>query len=265
MSALSNGHPVVAQFLGLVSQLGQAALSQLYPNDFETYFCALELVDSRQRVVDFFVFPVMPSTMQETNTNLTTVKQTAGGVTVLGTTQYVPIDFRLQGNFGRKFKFLVGQQIVDASAISFSTQAGVFTARQGIEQGLNQTRNAVFNSEIKTGYGCYNILRAICNKSTGLDEDGNPYHLYFYNPTMNSAHMIEVISFVSAQDDKQSNMLHSYQIDIKLVAPLEGLKRDGSADSLTKTMQYGIINQTVDASIGNLSRSLRTAYNQATQ
>lgn len=262
MGFLSASDPIVGQFRSLVANIGTAALSQLYPNDFETYFCALELVDSRDRVVDFFVFPVMPSVMRESNMSLLNVKKTAGGVTVITTNQFIPIDMTIEGNFGRQFKFLVGQQIVDASAISFSTQGGVFTKKQGLNQGAQMTGNAIFNSMVKTGYGCFQILKAICAKSGGLDEDGNPYHLYMYNPTLNAHYLIEVMSFVTSQDDKQNNMLHQYQITMKLIAPMEGLKRDGDKDSLTKAMQYAIIGKAMNQGAASLKNKIRIAINQ---
>jgi hypothetical protein len=258
--ALGTANPVVAQFRGLVSRVGQATLAQLYPNDFEAYFCSLELVDSRERVVDFFVFPIMPTSMRLNEQPLTNIKKTIGGVTVVSTSRFVPLDFEMQGNFGRQFKFLVGREIVDASAISFSTYGGTFTPRQAIDDGGKQIRNAMFNSQVKTGFGCLKILEAIVRKSKGLDEDGNPYHLYFYNAALNEHYLTTVVMF-SPSMDQGMNMIWAYNLHLKLIAPIEGLKRDGSQNTLTKTMQYGIIGQAVDQSIAKLKNTVKVGLN----
>ncbi|HQF50625.1 MAG TPA: hypothetical protein PK588_07635, partial [Paludibacteraceae bacterium] len=45
----------------MAQDLGRGVLHQIYPNDFEYYMLALELVDGANNTIDYFVFPVMPS------------------------------------------------------------------------------------------------------------------------------------------------------------------------------------------------------------
>src|SRR4051812_44167158 len=88
----------------MLEQVGKTALNIRYPKEFELYLCALELVDQYDNTLRYFVFPVMPSTMQETIPQLTSIKKTMAGVTVLSNPTFVPTDINISGNFGRKFR-----------------------------------------------------------------------------------------------------------------------------------------------------------------
>ena len=45
----------------LISTLGQAGLNSLFPDDFEVYIIAFELVDSSDNTLEFFSFTIMPT------------------------------------------------------------------------------------------------------------------------------------------------------------------------------------------------------------
>ena len=65
-------------FQGQLVSLGRQLLSTLYPNDFEHYLLAFELVDSQGTTIDYFAFPINPSEYNYTRNALTNVKKNSG-------------------------------------------------------------------------------------------------------------------------------------------------------------------------------------------
>jgi hypothetical protein len=55
------------RFLNLLATVGRAAIHSQFPDDFEYYLCALELVRTDDSTTEeFLVFPVMPSMISVT-------------------------------------------------------------------------------------------------------------------------------------------------------------------------------------------------------
>lgn len=248
---------VVAKYKGLVATIGRAGLNSLFPNDFEAYICSLELVNSKDQVVDFFVFPIMPSSITQTEPSIVNIKKTAGGITTLDTTTFVPIPIVISGNFGRRFKFLTGNNQVSASAIRFSTQSGSYT-KESILNGLTQIKNAVFSTTVKTGYGCIKILEAIVDKSRSLDEFNLPHRLYFYNPALGNNYLIKVNS-LSLNQTKNENMIWGYTLNMTAIAPISGIRDGEGRNSLTKTTQFSLLNKGLNSTV-NLVKTQLNAF-----
>jgi hypothetical protein len=88
---------VSQQYTTLLTSLGKPTLSALYPNDFELYIVAFELVNSSKQVEDYFLFPVQPFSIAEQNKTIQNIKKTAGGVTVLSTQTFSLTILRFRG------------------------------------------------------------------------------------------------------------------------------------------------------------------------
>ncbi len=122
---------------------GKQAMSSKYPNDFEFYMIALELVSvGTGKTLKYFVFPVMPNSMSNQKAFNTFIQQTYGGVSVNTTSVFTPFDISLIGDFGKGLKILIGETLHDV----------FFTLDE-------------FNSKVKTGYGCVKMLENILCKS----------------------------------------------------------------------------------------------------
>lgn len=234
-SPLGANNPVKANFAQLVGTIGRAALNAQFPNDFEYYICSLELVDSQGRTVDFFIFPVMPSSISQTEPKITNIKKTAGGITTLNTTTFQPVDIVIEGNFGRRLRLLLGTSLVDFAGMNHSVQSGDY----GQEESGTKIKSPIFNSTIKTGYGCIKILQAIYRKSTGVDDQGNPFKLFFYNPSLGDNFLVKATSFQSHQN-KQENMIWNYSLAMKAIAPSTSSGRSDKA-SLGRTIGAAIL------------------------
>jgi hypothetical protein len=239
------------RYESLMKQIGKAALSAMFPNDFETYFCALELVDSKDNVIDYFSFPIMPSSMRYTYNEITNIKKTAGGITAVSSPTFVPVDINIEGNFGRRFKFLIGSSQFNANAFRFSTQGGNYS----LTDTISTLKKAAFDPTIKTGYGCFKILKAICDKAKGLDQFNQPFKLYFYNPAIGENYLVKPMTFTGSQNGKESNMIWNYNISFKGVAPLDSLKPD-LQKSLIKGMAFDKVQKRMTNLISNVKRSL---------
>lgn len=224
------------QYQELLAGLGRAGAHALFPNDFEYYLCALELVDSRDRVVDYLVFPVTPEQMSYNEPQLTNIKKTAGGITVLKTSTFNPVDITLSGTFGRQLRVLIGQQKLSFTALKFSTVSGIFSKEAASSKGLS-IKVPSFKPGIKTGYGATKVLQAMCDKSTALDSENKPYRLFLYNSALNANHLVEVQNLTLNQDKNSSNMLWQYNLTLKAIATMEQLKKSPKG-SLIKALAF---------------------------
>jgi hypothetical protein len=255
MAGILDSNPAVSEFRRLVNEVGRAALHSLYPNEFEAYFCSLELVDYLGRTIDFFAFPVMPKSMSYGYPTATNIKQSDGGVTIMKRPHFVPRDIQIMGNFGKRFKFLVGRNQVDAMAIRFSSSAGVFTKEEVMAGGL-QTKAAILNSQIRTGYGCTKILQSIIDKAQALDTvTGQQFSLYFYNTVIGESYLVEPLN-MELKMGMDENMIWNYTLQLKGVSPISGLRPNDGQESLTKTMQYGVLSRGLDSLMSAVKRAI---------
>ena len=120
-----------SEYRKLLASTGRAALHALFPNDFEYYMCALELVNSKGRPAEYFVFPVTPGSINISSSPLTNIVKTIGGVSVMKTTTFIPEECTLSGTFGRKLRALIGSNFVAVDQLSFSTKGGVYQKKYG--------------------------------------------------------------------------------------------------------------------------------------
>jgi hypothetical protein len=230
-------------------KLGKAALNVKYPDEFELYIVALELIDAEGKTLKYFIFPVNPVSIDETSGRLTNVRKTATGITTLSTSSFVPIDINLTGTFGRKFKVLLGENYVDFIQ-SFRTAEGNVTAGS-LVHGVKE----IFDERVKTGYGCLKILEDICNEADLIDEKG-PRRLIWYNLAFGSAYLVRPMNFRinMAQD---SNMLHNYYVSFKALAPMDALRESNLNEDQRKTLTAtNFVQKQTDRVLNGLSKIL---------
>jgi hypothetical protein len=208
---------VIKDVSNITTSIGQAGLNSLFPNDFEYYLVALELVTSNDETVEYFLFPVTPN-IQKTSTNLVNVKKTAYGVTTLSSQDFNPNDIVLNGNFGRNLKIFLGGNQISLGAIQYSTKAGVYRLDNGI-------KNKIFNPTIKTGYGAIKVLQSIHEKSNSLDKSNKPFRLYFYNPALGESYLVKSIS-LSQNQSLNMNMIWSFSLNLKIIGHLDTIKKN---------------------------------------
>lgn len=229
MSDIGSAQSVVNQYLGsegtsIALQIGQdaarSALHLAFPNDFEYYMCALELVRYDGSTIDYFTFPVNPESMSIEDPRAPNIRKTMGGVSVVGNSSFVPIQIMMSGNFGRKFKMLVGKA-PDVAVAHYSTTTGVVSSATFQPNNKGKYRKISINPSVKTGYGAIKILEAICNKSHA-DIDGKPNQLYLYNPAFGCNYLVKVTNFKASQS-QSSNMIWSYDLRLTAVAPLDAI------------------------------------------
>jgi hypothetical protein len=243
---------VISKHEGLVNSIGQAALNSLFPNDFEFYLVALELLTSDNKTVDYFAFPVSPNSISQIEPQLTNIKKTAGGIVSLITPTFVPKTISIKGNFGRKFRILLKNNVsIDFSAFKFS---GV-TTKEKISNIFSSLKQAVFDPSIKSGYGATKYLQAIADKSTAVDDNGNSFKLFFYNPILGNNYLVEVIDFEMSMS-MESNRIPNYTLQLKAIAPLEAISNFNS-NSMTKILTSNILSKGVNQLAVNIRRGMK--------
>lgn len=227
----------IFKYLNLISDLGKEGVNSLYPRDFELYICSLELTKfqgEKEITTDFFVFPVMPNQLEERLDPIINIKKSNSAITTLINTTFVPTQIILNGNFGRSFKFIVGKSDLFTNPLHFNIKG--------------------FSTQIKTGYGCIKILEDIINKSKMLDENNNPYYLYFYNPALGNNYMVEPISFIQKQD-LSSNMIWNYNLILKSIAPISEIRKSSEYKGSLKKL----------LSVSNIQKGLNSVKNTLLQ
>jgi hypothetical protein len=232
------------KYFDLRNKIGGALLNSLFPNEFEYYLISLELVDSDDKSVLLFIFPITPADLQESYSPITNIKKTLGGVTILKNHTFIPREISIRGSFGRELKLLIGD-------VSFSANAFVF------QNSINEVDINKFSARVKTGYGCIKILEKIIYQSQQMDSKGNPYKLYFYNPIFGNSYIVEVVSFSQQQSsqNQQMNMIPNYNLNLKGIMPLDGIiDQTDESKSLKSHLSFSLINLGLSQFVGNIKK-----------
>lgn len=213
------------QAISLAQQLGMQTLSSVYPYDFEWYMCALELTDSKDQTIDYLAFPIQPDSIQKSELTRNNIKKSMAGVTVLSNDAYIPQDITIRGSFGRQFKLLLNVKEIKGKNSQYSTINGVYSLYQ--KAGASAISYPSFNIAAKNGYGIIKILQAIVNKSVGLDDEGKPFKLYFYNMALGESYLVAIPpSGAQFSQDVSKNMVWSYSVTMKTLAPLDAVREE---------------------------------------
>lgn len=201
----------------LLGTLGKVGLNLTYPKEFELYMCAFEVTDDNFNTLQYFIFPVMPSSMDESHAFGTAVRKTLGGVTALSTPSFIPRDITLTGTFGRRFRTLIGTQ--DLEIISSFKIEGDSASLQGEEGEERQ----MFDTRIKTGYGCLKVLEEIVNSCNTIDpQNKNMKRILFHNLALGNSYLVKPM-MMKLSTSQETNMLWSYALQLKGIAPLESV------------------------------------------
>jgi hypothetical protein len=224
----------------LINELGRPIAHLLFPNDIEYHFVALELVDSLERTVRYFGFPVNPKNIMFNDQEATSVIRTFGGITSLKTTTFDPKNYTLRGDFGRNFKILVG-----GNPFSFT----------GLDFNFSKLKLefAQLSIEVKTGYGCIKILESIIKQAKELDQNNNPHRLYLYNTSLNHQYIVEPVDF-NFDQSVQQNMIWNYSLRLNAIGEISDFSN--SKNNL-RTVGLGVINSKTNNLVRNLKLSLR--------
>lgn len=175
----------------LVAQGGRALLHSQFPDDFEFYACSFELINQLGKTDGLFHFPVMPFSMMVNGQPLISIKRTGGGHSSFFSQNFMPRQVSINGNFGRKFRILIG--------------------------ALSKDDKTYFDLKYKTGYGALKQMEKIISQSTKIDDKTQmPYFLIFRNFSLNQHFIVEVTDF-SFQQSMENNMIWNYTLNMKVV------------------------------------------------
>lgn len=201
---------------------GRDYINSKFPDEIEFYACAFELVDSTGKTVEFFSFPVMPSSMNESFQNISSVKKTMSGVVINKNPSFIPFKISISGDFGRRFRNVYSLDKPAAITGTLTPGTGAIGLGSDANNLINRNKKVsnIFDTDNKTGYGSTKILEKIMKLSVGSDNYQKPYSLYFYNLAFNSAFQVDIETFSFSQS-KDKNMIWSYSISLKAICPAE--------------------------------------------
>jgi len=246
--------PARTRYRQLVDTVGRAAVHALFPTDIEVYLMALELTTGAGDTIDYFAFPILPNQITKTEPTRTTIRKTSGGVTVFTSDAFVPQSVQIKGNFGRHFRILLSPKATEANGIAWSTQSGVYSLSEARNLGRLSFTTPLFSFGVKTGYGATRILKAIVNKSNGVDFEGKPFRLYFYNLALGESYLVTIPpSGITVQQTLDKNMIWEYTLNMTVLAPLNALENRAGPSSLVRTLGIGAIQQGVNTVANSLT------------
>lgn len=263
---------------------GREKLSALYPDEIEYYACAFELLNSKGETVEFFSFPVLPQSMQETKNSSSSIKKTLGGVVVMNHTTFVPFDIAISGNFGRKmrevdYKSITEDKISNVSGTKtenidiINEQGNKETVKEGQIETVVIKHKKIFSEQYKTGYGSIKIVERIFKRAQSSDAYNKPYRLIFYNLSLNSNYLVEPLNLQISQTREQ-NLIWSYSMQLKAIAPAQFIMdkehyknskksvSDYTQKSVKMTKQSSLINEMLKDVINGMTpgQSLLNQY-----
>jgi len=238
---------VRSRMLGALADVGRAALHANFPDDIEYYSIAFELIDYRDSTVDILVLPILPSSLNIAEQPNTNVKRTGGGTAILFNSAFQPFNITMSGNFGRKFRFLVGQSDVIGVGFRFNF------------------RGNEFDSQIKTGYGVTKVLERILKNTFRTDDQQRPFKLIFHNMAFNQSHVVEPTTWGFNQNDSNSNMIWNYNISLRAVAPALFIRGEQSSKSaLSRLLQASVMQNVLNTLLTDGLEAVHTTKNKLT-
>lgn len=220
------------KFNRLSTNMLRSTLSTMYPNDFETYLMALELVDSEGNTVDSLSFPVMPNNIQKTEVTRLNVKKSAGSLVVLSSNSKAPSEITIKGDFGRSFKLMLQPNSEPNEGFAF----------RGMKLSTPQ-----FEIGVKSGYGAFKILQSIIKRATDLDSSGNPFRLILYNMALGEIYIVVPSpTGVMLSQTQDRNMIWQYSILFTILGDIYDMnflkKRNSSSQLLTASILQNSVN-----------------------
>lgn len=206
MSLLTDAKLYKAKFAGgAFAQFADLVLNTLFPNQFEFYLIGLALENSNGLETDRFVFPILPSSLENNDNIPATITRTAGGVSSSFASGYSPNIVNLSGHFGRDFKLSV------MNKKDYTQFYGNKNPKEAWE-----TNKPFLSNTIMTGFGAYNELRYLFNKSKELDSNGEAYKTVFYNMVYSQVNYVQLLSLNSSMTTDK-NLIHTYNLSLKKI------------------------------------------------
>lgn len=237
----------IAKRAGALTTIGKAALNVKFPDEFELYVLAFELTDSLGKTLKYFIFPVNPSSIDESKPYIVNIKKTQGGVSVLSSNQFNPVDINLSGSFGRKFRVLLGGDYTDFIS-SFKDESGSIT-----KSSFKKRTKEFFDERVKTGYGSCKVLESIIEASKELDVFGKPKVLIFHNLALGNSYIVKTTNLRFTQS-QESNMIWNYSLSLKGVAKLSSFSSSREREEQTKRLvASGFAQKRVDGLLNTLT------------
>lgn len=244
-------------FADELDQYGKMGLSVRYPRDFEYYMCALELVDENDDTVDYFMFPVMPSSISKTETEATSIQTSFAGITIFNKQGFTPDELNIQGDFGRALKLLSWEEDGYYKGIGLTIEDGYYTSDQ-VNSNFQDIKRG-FMSGVKTGFGCIKILQSIIHKAKAHSQTGITYKLYFDNLAMGESYLVVPTKapLVFSQDVQSSNMIWRYQLSLLIIADLKDVLAE---QTKKKSMKSDLSQNSIVSGISDKSPSNDYVY-----
>jgi len=227
--------------------IGKAALHCWMPDDIEYYLCALELVDCKDERIGFLSFSVMPEQIVESFSPIHTMIKTHNGVVTTINDSFSPVDINITGTFGRKFRLLLDYKDPNNSA-SLGAKANITTLNFGEIAGVS--------TGVKSGYGMTKVLEHILKHTTSVDNNGKPFYLKFFNYSLNTAYIVDVVNYSFSQS-MANNCMWNYAISLRAVAPL---RHEGDTSNKLKRLLPNVAANSIANGITNILTGMMNFY-----
>lgn len=246
------------KLLGNALEVGVSAArgmqNAIYPNEFEYYALTLELVNSVGATVEFLTFPVMPESMAYDDMKVANIQKTLGGISSIDNDSYTPKTVDINGTFGKRFKLL----LKPSEKVTGFEQVDTSNFVRSFDAGQVAIKKPVFDERLKSGFGATKLLEKIISMSSLLDEYGEPYRLYLYNPVLGHNFVVKCTRF-QLNMDRSTNTMWRYTVQLTVIAPLDAVvEADVIKNSLQRNLKIDLMQKAGTEAGNTIVASLRS-------
>lgn len=227
-------------------------LAAQYPREFEVYMVALELTTYNDKPLRYLTFPVNPQSITKSEPSLKSIKKTLGGVTINKSSDFIPQDLTIKGNFGRNWKILT-----DFSKLTQTEFTAIEIKRPNTSLSSSVNEEEVLVSWIKSGYGVNKVLQDIIHESDGIDKE-RTRKLYFHNFPFGESYLIEVKD-IQWDQTLQNNMMWGYTLSATIVAPANQSKKLDFRNITARSMS-GLVQKITNTSMNSIKSIITDMY-----
>lgn len=243
------------------ANLGRAGLHYIFPNEFEHYAIAFEVLKANGKSVAYLNFPIMPDNMNIGISNAITVSNSSAGVETIINPSFIPFDFTATGTFGRSLRVVAqGESFLSGGNFGLRLAKEFFSSKIKAIKDIVGGGTAKFSDTVKTGYGLCKVLEAMFALGSMVDESGSPYIMVMYNLSFNHSYIVEPLTISFSQDVGQNNAFWRYQLAVKATAPTSVLTQLApKAGGFRKVIKQNIVTNGINT-LGNIFRKYTPTF-----
>jgi len=217
----------------------RAYLTTMFPDEFEFYLVTLERMNRSGTLHEQLIFPVTPTSKNESRTSLVNIKKTNNSIVSITNRTFAPTIITMGGTFGKKIRILFSH---GKENMGSAFQFGI---------NLNKTGTKKQFGEVHTGFGVTKILENMV-----INSQKDPETLLFLHNYVSGNHYLVECTDMQFSQSVENNMFWNYSLNFKSLAYAADVYPGGSEayeKSMRKQLSLANINRATKDLVGALN------------